>query len=90
MTGQPGSCAPGRAVLDIDGARILAVSRGAAWWLGWRRLMFRAGRAEILTATSGCDVDRVACDELDDAEALRDHGTGLAGITRSALRVRRT
>ena len=75
--------------LEVNEARIWATDQGAQWWDTWRIRMEPVGRITVLTHSLGGDLVRVACDSKPDAEWLRDHMTGFAGIHASAVKITR-
>jgi hypothetical protein len=75
--------------LEVNEARIWATQSGGEWWNPWRLRMEPLGRVTVLVASLGGDRVRVACDSKDDAEWLRDHMTGFAGIPASAVKLTR-
>lgn len=75
--------------VEVNEAAIWATQRGAEWWNAWRIRMEPVGRIEIITATLGGDLVRVACDSLADANWLAGHMRDFAGIPKNAVKVTR-
>lgn len=76
------------AYVEVNECKVLHTRSGVDWWVAFSQRFRETGRIEVVKASLGGALVRVACDDAGHARDLAEHMVAFGGLPKSAVKVR--